>query len=303
MILYKYRQDGPYTEKLITDQKVWLSNAAGLNDPFECKITEIAKDWIEKQVEIGMQGHITGLVMEAERAKREGRFLFGLSPREIKGVIKKIGKAKGLNGQYKRFREFIKSRTGSYPSDPRSPFKNFDKQLENVGIFSLSENPTNQLMWAHYAAESKGLAFGFEVAQGSKLADKEHCIPVSYSDELPAFEGDGFIAEMEMCITASGPVTTQKIGFSDPTFKKAVSTKPSCWSYEEEWRYIEEGCGLYPYPGPLVEIVFGLRCPDDVMEKYIELSRDHIGEGITYKKIENPKNSNRMEVVDLQMSF
>ncbi len=47
MFLYKYRADNKYTEKVFTEQKIWLSNAKDLNDPFECKITEIAKEWVE----------------------------------------------------------------------------------------------------------------------------------------------------------------------------------------------------------------------------------------------------------------
>lgn len=35
------------------------------------------------------------------------------------------------------------------------------KNISSVGIFSLSENPCNELMWSHYAASHKGIALGF----------------------------------------------------------------------------------------------------------------------------------------------
>lgn len=62
MILYKYRTDSPFTEKIFTEKKVWLSNAEGLNDPFECTIQEIAHEWIERNVSIMKQAHIEGFL-------------------------------------------------------------------------------------------------------------------------------------------------------------------------------------------------------------------------------------------------
>lgn len=44
-ILYKYRGNSEFTDKILLEQKIWLSKAKGLNDPFECKIQEIAKDF------------------------------------------------------------------------------------------------------------------------------------------------------------------------------------------------------------------------------------------------------------------
>ena len=50
MIFYKYRNNSNYTDRIFIDKKVWLSDAAGLNDPFGCTIAEIAGEWIAAEV-------------------------------------------------------------------------------------------------------------------------------------------------------------------------------------------------------------------------------------------------------------
>ena len=75
------------------------------------------------------------------------------------------------------------------------PTFNFDKQLQKAGIFSLTENPLNELMWAHYGENSKGIAIGFSTVENSLLTNKDKCLKVDYSDELPKFDSDGFILE------------------------------------------------------------------------------------------------------------
>lgn len=294
MILYKYREDNEYTEKLITEKKVWLSNASGLNDPFECKITEIASAWINERVQEARIAHMSGFVMSALSSIKNEEHFFGVSPDSTIDLLNIIKKAETQDTKYFIFRDFMTRVNGNPPSDPEATFNGFDIQLQSVGIFSLTEDPANQLMWAHYGAESKGIAFGFDAQEGTKLSDNDHCVSVEYQDELPKFEGSGLIAETTISLTEKGPKSMQKISFSDPTFKSAISTKPSHWNYEKEWRYIEETSGEFSFPAPLVEVVFGLRCPDEVRKKYIKIVRKCIDNEVRFLEIINPKNTNKM---------
>jgi len=43
-MLYKYRGNFGFTDKIFTDKKVWFSNAKELNDPFECTIKKLQKN-------------------------------------------------------------------------------------------------------------------------------------------------------------------------------------------------------------------------------------------------------------------
>lgn len=290
MILYKYRSNSDFTNKILTDKKVWLSNADGLNDPFECTIADIAKDWIDKRVNELKLGHMRGVLYGAIQSITTNANFYSLTPKQTKEFLKKL-KQKDFDAQYKTIREFILRETGINISDPEETFKNFDNQLKQVGIFSLSETDDNELMWAHYADSSKGIALGFEVTEGGKLADPEHCIMVNYTDTRPTFSGDGF------CVTTSfyaGGKNIQKISFNDTTFQQAVSTKTLNWAYEKEWRYIEEVSGSYDYPGILREIIFGLKCPNDIKHKYIELIKSHFDYSIDLYEIVIYPNSTKL---------
>jgi hypothetical protein len=130
-------------------------------------------------------------------------------------------------------------------------------------------------MWAHYGGNHSGLALGFSVAEGSKLANAEHTIPVSYVAERPVFE-TGFLHQISFYQTPSGGMESKsKFAFNDPVFRASFSTKPPGWSYEKEWRYVEEAGGLYDFPGPLSSVIFGLRMPKDRRDHYRKLLIQH----------------------------
>lgn len=291
MILYKYRGNSEYTDKIFMDKQVWLSNAAALNDPFECTIGEIAAEWISEQVISLKRGHIGGFISGAIASVQNKTSFYGLSPKQIKEFLKKFGQ-KDFDAQYKTVRDFTFRKTGKELSNPEETFVNFDRQLANVGIFSLSDVYDNDLMWAHYAESSRGIAIGFEAIEGSKLANPTSCIKVVYSDDKPTFTGAGFLTRIHFFM--EGRANIQDISFDDPTFKKAISTKKEIWSYEKEWRYIEERSGSYDFPGTLKEVIFGLNCPKEKKEHYIGLVNKNIENEVDFFQMVITKNSNRL---------
>lgn len=302
MILYKYRSDSPHTDAIFTKGKVWLSTAVQLNDPFECSIQEIASDWIRERVQEGKQAHLMGFIMSAMDSIKTRKPFYGLPPKRTKKLLDTLKAHGDIEKTYGEMRKFIKSKTGVFPSDFESTFKEFDKQLNNVGIFSLSSNPLQQLMWAHYANESRGIAIGFEAKEGSKLEDPKHCLQVQYSDDVPAFTGGELKVKTSYLIGPGGIRHERKIAFDDPTFQSAMSTKSVSWSYESEWRYVEEAPGEYDHPGPLSEVVFGLRCSEEVVGKYIRLATDNIATPVAFKKIERVEKFNQVQLVELSES-
>lgn len=289
MILYKYRSNSDFTDKILIDKRIWLANAANLNDPFECTITEIAKDWIDQKVKELKTAHIEGFIFPAFQSIKNKSNFYDLDPKQTKEFLKKF-KEKSFDLKYKTVREFIFRKPRKEISNPEDTFKNFDEQLNQVGIFSLSEVDDNDLMWAHYADSLKGIALGFEVSPGSKLADEEHCLKVNYSDTRPTFSGD----DLRLQISFYEEKNVQKIAFIDPTFRQAVSTKKTSWDYEREWRYIEEKPGSYDYPGKLKEIIFGLKCPADKRKNYIELINNHFNYPIDVNEMVIPPKENKL---------
>jgi hypothetical protein len=294
MIFYKYRGNSDFTNSIFTKKKVWLADAAHLNDPFECTIQEIAKEYIDEQVKEMKMGHIMGFVQSAINSIKQRSDFYGLSVKQTKQFLNKFKAKLTLEEKYTTTREFIYRKVGREISNPELTYANFDEQLNKVGIFSMTETCENQVMWAHYGDESRGVALGFENTLETKLASPVHFLKVNYSDDLPAFNREGFLVETSFYIQGSN---TQKIVFHDPTLQAAISTKPICWDYEKEWRYVEEFAGSYPYPGTLKELVFGLKCSEVKRKEYIKLLNSSGHKNIKLFEIIKLPNSNQIKKI------
>jgi tetratricopeptide (TPR) repeat protein len=297
-IYYKYRADSPLTEQIITSGKVYLSTAEGLNDPFECSLQEIGREWLKKKIKELKEASMAGFVMEALRSIKERTPFFKLTPDETQNMLEEIRKLDDLSKAFSYRENLMRDFIGYPPANPDKLFSQLNQQLLDVGIFSLSANPIHQLMWAHYGAEHKGLALGFKKELGSRLADPMHFLPVVYSDQLPEMT-ENFQIEMAFSMGKSGRLytSTYKIAFSDTSFQRAITTKPSCWNYEEEWRYIEPYFGLADWPGPLTEVTFGLKCPEERREHYINLLELNIPYPVSLFEIKKIHGTNSLERV------
>lgn len=104
----------------------------------------------------------------------------------------------------------------------KSVEERFQQRLEDLiarwGIFSISETPNNQQMWAHYASDGAGFVVGFDAQHpfffSSAVPRKNLIRKVVYSDERVS----NF--------------------WRNPYFLFLV--KDSGWSYEREWRMMKE---------------------------------------------------------------
>lgn len=283
-LLYKYRDDSSRTEEIITTGCVWLSTASQLNDPLECKTGQVPDAWKQETIRQMEDAQISGFVLSAVKSFREKRPFYSLSSRAAKQWFKGIKRLKTRREKYERVRSFL-SDHGREISRPEKLFARFDDQLAKVGVFSLSESPDNGLMWAHYGAGHSGLAFGFEREPGTKLASDEHTMQVMYDDCKPTIE-KGFRNQIDFFEDPDGVFRSeQRMSFSDPTFRAAFSTKPQIWSYEKEWRYVEETSGLFPWPGPIDTIVFGLKMPVIRRLHYANLISSRLPKSVSFCEI------------------
>lgn len=301
MILYKYRRDSETTEGIFTSKKVWLSTPAQLNDPFEGTLHEIDAAWISAKVKELKHAQLAGFLDAARHATTDGAF-FGLTRNQLRNLLQRFGSFRDFDQSYAAFRDFVIQRIGTPPSDPEKVFSLLGDQLSAVGIFSLSEVPDHPLMWAHYTEDHKGLCLGFHVTDGSALTDHERCLRVDYADSLPKM-GDGFKHQMTLSRDDRGnPQVTSRVAFSDPAVRAAISTKPVDWRYEREWRYIEPLAGAYNWPGPIVEVTFGLRCPQARRDYYSKLTRDSVPNDVRFYEMRKVPNKNSLERVRLPAS-
>lgn len=301
MILYKYRADTEFTEKLFANGKVWLSAAQGLNDPFECEIQTIDQELRRVQVAKMKEAQLAGFVMQAQGSVSTNGSFFGLSKRETRQLLQEFKSLKDPERQYRKFTLFIESKIGHPPSDPEAMFSSVSEQLASVGIFSLSAEPDNPLMWAHYAKEHRGLCVGFEIIDGSVLSDPERCLRVRYGDSTPEL-GDGFQTSLNVSLGPKGSVRSKvNLAFSDPSLRTAISTKGPEWAYEKEWRYVEPIEGEYDWPAPIVEVTFGLACPSHRREFYVDLARKSIPNEVRFYEIKKEYGTKTLQRVRLAL--
>ncbi len=120
------------------------------------------------------------------------------------------------------------------------------RNLKNtLGIYSLSKNYSNQLMWAHYANSHNGYCLEYNI---SKLKD-------NYIAPERVFQVD---------VSYKGQPETLSINDikkTDKTFlKKLFATKLDKWSYEKEVRLIFDTPDLKKYhPSALTGVYFGVK--------------------------------------------
>lgn len=125
--------------------------------------------------------------------------------------------------------------------------------LSNVGVFSLSEDPLNILMWSHYAHYHQGFVVEFRIPTrwfrhyAHRIDRLLVSLPVTYSDQRPSFKywpDDNLDA-----------ITT------------LLLTKSDIWSYEKEHRVVKTsgGDGVYKYARDevLSGVIAGAKMSDD----------------------------------------
>ncbi|WP_214660219.1 DUF2971 domain-containing protein, partial [Vibrio anguillarum] len=188
------------------------------NYPFECNLKEIGSDWIKQEVQEMKKAALAGFVMNASQSIDSKSFSYGVSHKKLAKVIKKMASKGSIDEQYKYFRQFMRKSTGYEPSNTDRFFSNINSQLERVGIFSLAESSSNQLMWSHYGGEHYGICIGFdEKVPNVKLNDPNSCLKVRYSNELPKMSENGFKTELGMSMSKDGQLQNShfQLSFTD----------------------------------------------------------------------------------------
>ncbi len=140
-----------------------------------------------------------------------------------------------------------------------------ERRFRNVGIFSMSENDDNILMWSHYAGQHKGFCVEFVRNSDNYLGNIEMTKPIDY------------------------PINYTKVKFFNPTgdvnkdiFQSVFYTKARDWVYEGEWRCVyREGDREVSMPSAISSIIFGLRMPRRHRDTIMNILS---GQGVSYKE-------------------
>lgn len=281
VLLYKYRTDSERTEEIIKKNAVWFAKPETLNDPLECSIQAIVKKSILECCEQEKREQLESFVLTYVMTN-EHDLMWGLPKNKIKQVLLEIGNMEDFDGKYRIFADFIKSRTGNYPSNPASKYMYITDILSNIGVFSLSETCDNELMWGHYADGGRGITIGFGIQDESSITPNSLCLKVNYTNEALILK-DRIKPTLAFTVDENGnQLFFQTAAFDDPFLKTVMSTKNVTWAYEKEWRCVEQMQGLKTIIAPITEVVFGLKCPLNIRKKYIVLANECCGESVRF---------------------
>lgn len=161
----------------------------------------------------------------------------------------------------------LKERTAELQAQYQAKW--WDDFLPRLRVFSVSEDKSNLLMWAHYAKDHTGVVFEFRV-----LAERDNplCVakPVQYCRNPPPFFTEEQLIDG---IFSTSPIEP------DVALLQYATIKSDIWAYEKEWRVwdleSEARDQLYTdyplYPNEIGGIYFGCRIDPDMKTAIMHL--------------------------------
>lgn len=207
--LYKYYAFDEWTNRIFENNEIYLSSPESFNDPFDSKIR---------------------FIYEGSRTDRK-RFIKEWSKkhrpelsRKDRLVYEKSIRKKGLDLRW----------MADVVQDDFMAIRN------RIGVFSMSGDKKNILMWSHYANENAGFCVEFR----TNNAFFSRARPVEYDRVLPY------------------------LNLLEPMWDKLITkailgllTKAQDWAYEKEWRIVDvNGCGIHEYPSEaLSSVILGCK--------------------------------------------
>ncbi|WP_439402139.1 DUF2971 domain-containing protein [Bradyrhizobium sp. DASA03068] len=151
---------------------------------------------------------------------------------------------KGMNDPMEGFYE----PSGRLKREPqwRQTYKDILNAKRATGIACFSETYDNELMWAHYANNYRGICIAYSSAKlRDNLPESARLVRVAYAD---------------------APIYLSKHDKADvvKAAQKILSQKKYNWAYEREWRVLGDYPGQLAYDGDVVtDVYFGSRISPD----------------------------------------
>jgi hypothetical protein len=216
-ILYKYRPNDCHTLATIIHGKIYFPSIFQLNDPFD--------------------GSVPYICDEAE-----------LTNENIFTKMRDIAKKEHPEYNEEQIHKYV-SQIMSDPNREEKCIEKLNQEMrekieKSFGIYSLTTQRNNFLMWSHYAAAHKGICMGFNT---QILLEEIRPIlaEVIYQEDLPihSIHDDDDVKFIKFV-------------------EQLLATKSKVWEYEDEYRLIKLNYARKEESIPLsglVEIIFGCR--------------------------------------------
>ena len=152
-----------------------------------------------------------------------------------------------------------------------------------MGVYSLSKNPCDELLWAYYANSHQGFCIEYDLERLTLEARVGWtAFDVIYNASPQKLDIDDVLAESE------GLIVTNKI----------IGTKSHRWAHEDELRIVTSQSGINYYAEEAVSgIYFGCRCENKVIDR---VRRKLSGKNFTYYQCKFSKNEYKIKIQKLE---
>ena len=127
-----------------------------------------------------------------------------------------------------------------------------------MGVFSASQDPRNEPMWAHYSADHRGYCVQLDTTQDSAFLLAEKAL---YSDVFPT---------LTLPHEHHGDVM------------KAYLHKSSAWAYEREWRLVtpQSGYAIQLRPETIAGVILGVRATPATVQAIADFNEERTVAGL-----------------------
>lgn len=189
-------------------------------------------------------------------------------------------KVKIDNDEFEIFNLLIESTTLHNKNTFRNILEKYLQRTKKFGIYSLSKNYKNELLWAYYSNSHKGfcIEYDFETLESYQLKG-EFFVDVKYQKEIPI-------------------INTNDINENRILNTKLLATKSEKWIHEDEVRFITGETGKFSfYSRAIKAIYFGCRTKRKTIKLLMRLLK---GRNIKYYKMEHIKNSYQLEKMEIE---
>ncbi len=128
-----------------------------------------------------------------------------------------------------------------------------ESMMRSIRMCCFSEDPANLLMWSHYSDSHRGICIGFEPYLD---IEKLGCVfRVTYRPDRPS-------------------INIMDRGKGEESLKSMLLSKSSDWSYEKEWRAIDQRSNepFKHFPSEaLTQVILGAAIGDEHREKVLKV--------------------------------
>lgn len=209
--LYKYYAFDEWTQNIFERNEIYFQSPDCFNDPFDSKIST---------------------TYEGTEEQRISRLI---------GFWRK-GPAKDEKEEVLRLKavDFVK-KCQDVTLFQRSSVRSVERLRKQMGIFCMTSEPDNILMWSHYAEAHTGFCLEFKTGNPFFLRERR-IKEEGYKPDRP-------------CLNLIEPPDSDKI-------VQALLTKAIGWKYEHEWRIVDHknGPGVQIYPSEALSgVILGCR--------------------------------------------